>query len=158
LGEGLCAGLLFLDRRAGRRDLDVVAAVRAGAPCCRTREKEEGASNSRGGKPAGRKMKREALEKFLGAIHGSCCSLRWTGSEGSSACAARDGRLEQRDTRPWSRGTGSSAMARTEKGEGDVLLLGTGKGKLQGVAPMVASPTAPGRRWEQRAWAPWLGA
>jgi hypothetical protein len=47
-------------------------------------------------------------------------------------------------------------MARTEKEEGDVLLLGAGKGKLQGVAPMGASPTAPGRRWEQRAWAPWL--
>jgi hypothetical protein len=75
LGEGLCARLLFLDRRAGCRDLDAVAAVRAGAPCCRTREKEEGASSSRGGKPAGRKMNREALEKFLGAIHGSCCSL-----------------------------------------------------------------------------------
>jgi hypothetical protein len=25
-GKGLCAGLLFLDRRAGRRDLDAVAA------------------------------------------------------------------------------------------------------------------------------------
>jgi hypothetical protein len=49
-GKGLCAGLLFLDRRAGRRDLDAVAAVRAGAPCCRTREKEEGASSSRGGR------------------------------------------------------------------------------------------------------------
>jgi hypothetical protein len=32
-------------------------------------------------------------------------------------------------------GAGSSAMARTEKEEGDVLLLGAGKGKLQGVAP-----------------------
>jgi hypothetical protein len=53
-------------------------------------------------------------------------------------------------------GRGGSAMERPEKEEGDVLLLGAGKGKLQGVAPMGASPTAPGRRWEQRAWAPWL--
>uniref|UniRef100_A0A804Q668 Uncharacterized protein n=1 Tax=Zea mays TaxID=4577 RepID=A0A804Q668_MAIZE len=74
-GKGLCAGLLFLDRRAGRRDLDAVAAVRAEAPCYHTREKEEGASSSRGGKPAGRKMNREALEKFLG-VHGSCCRAR----------------------------------------------------------------------------------
>jgi hypothetical protein len=62
-GKGLCAGLLFLDRRAGRRDLDAVAAVRAGAPCCRTREKEEGASSSRGGRLAGRKMNREGTGK-----------------------------------------------------------------------------------------------
>jgi hypothetical protein len=47
-GKGLCAGLLFLDQRAGRRDLDVVAAVRAGAPCCRIRDKEEGASRAAG--------------------------------------------------------------------------------------------------------------
>jgi hypothetical protein len=49
-----------------RRDLDAMAAVRAGDPCCRTREKEEGASSSRGGKPAGRKMNSEALEKISG--------------------------------------------------------------------------------------------
>jgi hypothetical protein len=44
------------------------------------------------------------------------------------------------------------------RGARRVLLLGADKGKLQGVAPMGASPTAPGKRWEQRAWAPWLGA
>lgn len=39
--------------------------------------KEEGASNSREGKPAGRKMNREVLEKkILDAIHRSCCCLR----------------------------------------------------------------------------------
>lgn len=67
-GATALRGLLLLDRRTGRRDLDAVAAIRAGVPCCRTREKEEGASSSRGGKPAGRKMNREALEKFLGAM------------------------------------------------------------------------------------------
>ena len=53
--------------------------------------------------------------------------------------------------------TESQAMAGLEE---RLLLqfLGAGKGKLQGVAPMGASPTAPGKRWEQRAWAPWLGA
>jgi hypothetical protein len=78
--------------------LDAAAAVRVGAPCCHTREKEEWASSSRGGKLVGRKMKREALKKKIWAP-------------------------------PW-----------------ELLLLGAGNRKLQGVAPMGASPTAPRRR------------
>jgi hypothetical protein len=60
-GNGAAQGLLLLDRRAGRRDLDAVAAVRAGAPCCCTREKEEGEGDA----AAGRKMN-WALEKNSG--------------------------------------------------------------------------------------------
>jgi hypothetical protein len=89
-GNGAAQGLLLLDRRAGRRDLDVVAAVRAGTPCCCTRENEEG----EGDVAAGRKMNR-ALEKKFWASMG-VAAARESRSRGRRAIAGRgeEGRWE----------------------------------------------------------------
>jgi hypothetical protein len=53
----------------------------------------------------------------------------------------------------WERGLGHG---KNREGGGRCAAVGRRQGEAAGVAPMGSSPTAPGRRWEQRAWAPWL--